>query len=221
MMDGSVPDGTVVVVSYDRRRRHPGSPGLRLSGRGHMLAYAPRILMSVRRGLHLLGTLLLSPLLKRDSNQVPAGLCVSERGCRVAHAPVIDEPVPVGTFVVVSNAVGREQPGLSRSAPFLVVMLNCADMLRSSLLARIRACAPVQDVRSGFDECCLQLMLLSSTNCIPLYCHAPFPFVFPRDVEERTHTHSCSRAHDRIYRLLYLLRSDRDILHSITFKCLW
>ena len=67
---------------------------------------------SVRMALHLLGTLLLSPLLERDSSQGPAGLCLSDRRCRVAHAPVMDAPVPVGSVVAVSNAVGRQQPSL-------------------------------------------------------------------------------------------------------------
>ena len=35
---------------------------------------------------------------------------LSERGCKVAHAPVMDGPVPVRTVVPVSNAVGRQQP---------------------------------------------------------------------------------------------------------------
>ena len=43
---------------------------------------------------------------------------------------------------------------------------------------------------------------------------------FAVDVEERTHTHPCARAHNPIYRLLYLPRYDHDILHSTKFKCL-
>ena len=43
---------------------------------------------------------------------------------------------------------------------------------------------------------------LSSWYCL-LCCHASLVIVFPQDVQEGTDTTSCSRAHNRIYRLLF------------------
>ena len=45
--------------------------------------------------------------------------------------------------------------------------------------------------------------------------------VFTVDVEERTRTHPCARAHNPIYQLPYLPSHKRDILHSMKSKCLW
>ena len=45
--------------------------------------------------------------------------------------------------------------------------------------------------------------------------------MFTVDVEERTRTHPCARAHNPTYQLPYLPSHKRDVLHSMTLKCLW
>ena len=171
-------------------------PGLRLTGPGCMLVRANDRWTWMDGSIPVGTVVAVSTLLERDISQVPAGLCLfelSERGCMVAHALMMDGPVPVGTVVAVSNAVGRQQPGLSRSAHFLVIMLNCCtDMLRSSLLSHIHAWRLSGTFVLFCFVCCLQLTLLSFPQTV--YCSCAVMLRFPSSFhriwsEGRTHTH--------------------------------
>ena len=101
------------------------------------------------------------------------------------RAPMMDGSVPVGTVVAVSYSGVRQLSGPSMSAPFLVVMLNCADMLCFSLLAHMCVCA----CRGLFLflRCCLQpTVYCCAVNSLLL-------IVFPQDVQGRTHTRTNTR----------------------------
>lgn len=90
-------------------------------------------------GLYLLGPSLVFRKHDGESNDVSTGLRLPVVGV-CWRAPIMDGFVPGGTVVADSHDIGREQPGPSRSAPFLSLM-NCADMLRFSLLADMCVCA--------------------------------------------------------------------------------
>ena len=118
----------------------------------------------------------------------------------------MDGPVSVGTVVAVSHAGGRQHPSPSRSAPFRDVMLNCADMLRSSLLAHMCVCACSGQfslfcffVFVFFFRCCLQLTV---------YCCAVmlrFASSFHR-IYGKGRTHTRVPAHITVFTGCYLCR---------------